>query len=156
MGPDLLAYVEAQLLADLHHYGVAVAGLTFDWSNPCQEGHQTSYLDGRLEEMSDVAVLDDRGEPIAEGWIDFIHPSGDLPPVVFWLFLQLRVDGLWERVKRDPTIPLHMWERLPDRTKDRCAADPASDLIWPSDPLIHAWRQSRRNTQHFGPELGRG
>src|SRR5205807_6670155 len=46
MGPQLRAYVEHQLLTDLQFYGVLTVGLSFDWSNPCQEGHVTRYLDG--------------------------------------------------------------------------------------------------------------
>jgi hypothetical protein len=83
MGPQLRAYVEHQLLTDLQFYGVPTVGLSFDWSNPCQEGHVTRYLDGMLEEMSDVGVNRSDGTPVAEGWLDFIHGGGDAPLFVF-------------------------------------------------------------------------
>ncbi len=72
MGPELLAHVERELLLDLRHYGVSTEGFSFDWSNPCQEGHRTEFLDGHLEEMSDVRVIDRIGRPQAQGWIDFV------------------------------------------------------------------------------------
>jgi len=83
MGPQLRAYVEHQLLTDLQFYGVPTVGLSFDWSNPCQEGHVTRYLDGMLEEMSDVGVNRSDGTPVAEGWLDFIHGGGDAPLFFF-------------------------------------------------------------------------
>jgi len=89
MGPQLRAYVEHQLLTDLQFYGVPTVGLSFDWSNPCQEGHVTRYLDGMLEEMSDVGVNRSDGTPVAEGWLDFIHGGGDAP-----LFVCLFFSGL--------------------------------------------------------------
>ncbi len=105
MGPQLRAYVEHQLLTDLQFYGVPTVGLSFDWSNPCQEGHVTRYLDGMLEEMSDVGVNRSDGTPVAEGWLDFIHGGGDAPLFVFWLFLRLREGDAWRKVKGQATIP---------------------------------------------------
>jgi len=93
MGPQLRAYVEHQLLTDLQFYGVPTVGLSFDWSNPCQEGHVTRYLDGMLEEMSDVGVNRSDGTPVAEGWLDFIHWWRRRPTLCFWLFLRLDTAG---------------------------------------------------------------
>jgi hypothetical protein len=138
MGPRLQGYVEQQLLRDLAHYGLAPAELSFDWSNPCQEGHQTTYLDGLLEEMSDVVVLGPDGTAVAEGWVDFIHAGGDAPLCVFWLFLSLREGDAWRKAKDRPTIPLHVWEQLPDQSKVLCAAD----ARWSKDPLVVAWRRA--------------
>ena len=69
MGPQLRAYVEHQLLTDLQFYGVPTVGLSFDWSNPCQEGHVKRYLDGMLEEMSASASTGptERQSP-RDGW----------------------------------------------------------------------------------------
>src|SRR5439155_24560626 len=141
MGPQLRSCVEQQLLNDLEQYGVATAGLSIDWSNPCQEGHQTKYLDGFLEAMSDVRVNGSDGIPVAEGWLDFIHGSGDAPLFVFWLFLALREGHTWRKVKDQPTIPTHVWERLPDRSKDLCMPEHAYDATWHGDPLVVAWRR---------------
>jgi hypothetical protein len=145
MGPQLRAYVEQQLLIDLAHYGVSPTGLSFDWSNPCQEGHVTQYLDGILEEMSDVTVNRSDGTPTAEGWLDFIQGGADAPLFVFWLFLSLHEGDTWRKVKGESTIPHHIWERLPDYSKDRCA----DDARWSRDPLVVAWRGIRRGSlQH--------
>ena len=73
MGPARGAEVERAVLADLAHYGVPVGGLSVDCSDPCQEGHATECLDGFLEEMPGVGVVDAVGAPVAEGWVDFVH-----------------------------------------------------------------------------------
>lgn len=75
MSDALRRHVERELLNDLAHYRPAAPGetLLFDWSNPCQEGHCVRALDGLLESMSDVAVRDQNGNVIAEGWIDFVN-----------------------------------------------------------------------------------
>lgn len=141
MGPRLRAEVEGQLRADLEHHGVAAAGLTFDWSNPCQEGHVTEHLDGRLESMSDVGVCDAAGAPVASGWIDFVHGTADAPLFVFWLLLRVRDGGRWRDVRTQPVIPAHVWEWLPDRSKDLCAVEGRYDARWSRDPLVVAWRR---------------
>ncbi|MBV9358776.1 MAG: hypothetical protein JO023_24990 [Chloroflexi bacterium] len=139
MGPCLRVMVEQQLLEDLRHYGVASDGLALDWSHPCQEGHWTEYLDGSLEEMSDVAVRDRSGEAVAKGWIDFVHPAADGRLVVFWLFLRLRRGQCWHAAKNSPTIPAHVWQQLSERSK----ADVATDARWHADPLVLAWQSAR-------------
>jgi hypothetical protein len=120
MGPELLDHVERQLLDDLNHYGIATDGLRIDWLDPVQEGHRTDYLNGTLESMSDVIVRDGRGEPVLEGWIDFVHGAPDGPLFVFWLFLRRR-DA--EALKDDPNLPGHVWSRLPERSREVCATE---------------------------------
>ncbi len=95
----MLLDTQYQLLQDVRHYGLASDGLVLDSSHPCQEGHWTEYLDGWLEEMSDVVVRDGHGEALAEGWLDFIHTAADNRLVVFWVFLNLRWSGCWQTVK---------------------------------------------------------
>ncbi len=144
MGPELLAHVERELLLDLRHYGVSTEGFSFDWSNPCQEGHRTEFLDGHLEEMSDVRVIDRIGRPQAQGWIDFVHGAPDAPLVVFWLYLRVWAGDSWRRLRDEPTLPVHVWRSLPDRSKELCATQGKYDARWSKDPLVTAWRTQRR------------
>jgi hypothetical protein len=137
-GPRLLAEIERQLLGDLAFYGVANDDLRFDWSEACGEGHCTSYLDGTFEELSGVALTNSSGEVVAEGWVDFIHGGGDNPLFVFWLFLSL-ADG--RKLKTTPTIPEHVWERLPQAAKDLCAVEGSYDSRWSKDPFVVQWRR---------------
>jgi hypothetical protein len=128
---------------DLAHYGVAEEGLKIDWSNPCQEGHCTEALDGNLEDLSDLTVVNRRGETIAEGWMDFVHGGGENPLFVFWLFLSILRDGKWVEVKETPTIPDHVWQTLPESTKDLCMVEDGYDARWCKDPLVIEWRKSK-------------
>jgi hypothetical protein len=99
MGPILLAEVERQLLVDLAHYGVSQPNLKIDWSDACGEGHCTRYLDGNLEELSGLGVVAASDGTIAEGWLDFVRGGDDFPLFVFWLFLSIRANGKWKKVK---------------------------------------------------------
>jgi hypothetical protein len=144
MGPRLRALVEEQLLVDLQHYGVTSGRLKVDWSDPCQEGHVTECLDGRLEEMSGIRILDPGGSPVAEGWVDFIHGGGEAPLYAFWLFLRIRVDNGWRKVKKHPVIPVHVWEELPELSKELCAKEDGYDARWHRDPLVVDWKRRRR------------
>jgi hypothetical protein len=143
MSPQLRAHVEKQLLLDLAHYGLTGRGLRIDWSDPTQEGHQTRYLDGVLEEMSDVMVRGSDGVEVARGWVDFVHGADDAPLFVFWLYLDALKNGSWERVKDAPVIPAHIWEQLPERSKDLCLTERAHDSRWSKDPLVANWREQR-------------
>lgn len=145
MGPQLLEYVERQLLGDLRHYGVSTDGLAFDWSYPCQEGHRTKYLDGHLEEMSNVSVLDPSGRAQARGWIDFVHGARDAPLFVFWLVLDLRDRDGWRAVKSEPGLPTHVWAQLPERSKQLCMTEETYDARWARDPLVLARRSAQRS-----------
>jgi hypothetical protein len=67
MGPRLRAEVERQLLQDFRRYSDESGDdLAIDWSDVCPEGHVTEYLDGWLENWSDVGVVNSRRERIAQ------------------------------------------------------------------------------------------
>lgn len=140
MGPRLLEYVEKQLLDDLRHYGVSTDDVRLDWSDVVQEGHVTQYLDGMLEEMSDVAVVGLDGEQRARGWIDFVHGAPDAPLVVFWLYLDRRDGDAWTSLKDRPNLPVHVWSELSERSKLLCTTEGKYDARWSYDPLVIAWR----------------
>ena len=142
MGPLLQKEVESQLLKDLSVYGIKPDGLTIDWSNACQEGHCTSAIDGNLEELSHVAVIDSNGAPLAEGWMDFVHGGGNQPLFVFWLFLSIVRDGKWMKVKDKPNILHHTWSQLPDATKRLCATTTGYDARWVGDPSVLKWKRT--------------
>jgi hypothetical protein len=145
MGPLLLAEVERQLLADLEHYGVSRPGLKIDWSDACGEGHCTRYLDGNPEELSSIAVVGSNEAAVAEGWFDFVHGGDDYPLYVFWLFLSIHVNDEWKKVKGEPVIPEHVWDRLPDQSKEACCKEGAYDARWSRDPKVIAWRRRLTN-----------
>ena len=109
MGAVLRLEVERQLLADLANYQAEeTEALSIDWSNPCEEGHCTRFLDGILESMSDVVVIDSHGRMIAEGWFDFVHGGNELPLHIFWIYLNLIENGESKEVELDSDIPLHV------------------------------------------------
>lgn len=127
MGPVLRAEVERQLFEDLAFYGFRQPGLQIDWSDACQDGHCTNYLDGNLEELSDLIIRDAAGVVVADGWMDFVHGGGSNPLIVFWLFLTIHEGETRREVKTEPVIPDHIWQRLPDGTKTLCAVEGAYD-----------------------------
>jgi hypothetical protein len=144
MGPLLQIEVETQLLKDLSAYGINSKGLSIDWSDACQEGHCTSAIDGNLEELSGVAVIDSNGVPDAEGWIDFVHGGGNQPLFVFWLFLSIVRDDKWIKIKDKPNIPHHLWPAIPDSTKHACTTATTYDARWSNDPLVVEWKRAQR------------
>ncbi|HBL15298.1 MAG TPA: hypothetical protein DD417_00660 [Elusimicrobia bacterium] len=143
MGPRLQKEAETQLLADLAAYGVDAAGLSIDWSEACREGHCTKALDGELEDLSEVSVIDSEGDPVAEGWMDFVHGGGDNPLFVFWSSLSLFKNNEWVRVKDEPHIPSHVWGRLPDATRRLCTEEGEYDARWAEDPTVLAWKRGQ-------------
>ena len=146
MGPQLRTEVEEQLLTDLRSYDLDSSSLRIDWSNACGEGHCTQAIDGNLESLSDVSVIDDEGQVVAEGWMDFVHGGGDNPLFVFWFFLRIRKGKRWLKVKSQPNIPLHVWERLPDSTRSLCTKEDDYDARWCNDSLVLRWRD-----EYLGP-----
>jgi hypothetical protein len=140
MGPLLQKEVESQLLNDLLHYGIDPTGLSIDWSHAIQEGHCTRAIDGNLEELSSVAAIDSNGTVVADGWMDFIHGGGDNPLFIFWLFLYDLRNGERKKVKERPTIPMHIWSRLPEATKNLLATSEKHDRKWKRDPLVKSWK----------------
>ncbi len=140
MGPLLQKEVESQLLKDLLNYDIDSNGLSIDWSDACQEGHCTQAIDGNLEDLSSVAVIDSKGTVILEGWMDFIHGGGDNPLFVFWLFLDDLRNDKHKKLKAHSDIPLHIWAQLPESTKRLLAASEKYDPRWKHDPLVKSWR----------------
>lgn len=139
MGPLLQKEVETQLLNDLAPYGIDLVGLSIDWSGACQEGHCTQAIDGNLEDLSSVAVVNSNGTIVAEGWMEFIHGGGDNPLFVFWIFLDDFRSGERQQVKKEPHIPGHIWARIPESTKYLCARSSEYDANWKDDPLVISW-----------------
>ena len=140
MGPQLQKEVETKLLNDLLPYDIDPNGLSINWSDACGEGYCTQAIDGNLEELSSVAVVDSNGTVVAEGWMDFIHGGGDNPLFVFWLFLYDLRNGERRKVKMDPDIPAHIWSGLPESTKHLLAMSENYDAKWKRDPLVKLWR----------------
>ena len=145
MGEALRAAVERQLIADFLHHCSTPDGdkLRLDWSDVCQEGHVTECFGGRLEDLSNVGICDEAGILIGAGWIDFIHGGGDHPLFVFWSQLSVRDGEGWREVKKGFAIPEHVWDRLPESSKDACAVETQYDSRWSTDPLVIAWRRAR-------------
>jgi hypothetical protein len=142
MGPRLRAEVESQLLQDFERYAPQQSDdLAIDWSDSCGEGHATAYLDGWLENWSSVWVVNAQGKRIAEGWIDFIHGGGDHPLFVFWSYLHLGENT--EDVVCTQGIPQHIWENLPESSKDLCVKSETYDAAWGNDPLVLQWKNQR-------------
>jgi hypothetical protein len=115
MGPRLRALVETHLINDILHYGVQKQNLKFDWSESCIEGHDTTYLDGQLENFSGISVFDDNDEPIADGWMEFIHRGQFF--IAYWDFLTI-----WDKdkiifEKKGPNVPKHILMQIPDDLK---------------------------------------
>ena len=150
MGPRLRAEVERQLLLDFQHYAHEQSDhLAIDWSDTCSEGHATAYLDGWVENWSDVWVVNAQGKRIAWGWIEFIHGGGDHPLFVFWHYLHFGENT--EDVVQVRGIPQHIWDRLPESTKDLCLQSETYDAKWGNDPLVLQWRHQRSQRQMEEP-----
>jgi prepilin-type processing-associated H-X9-DG protein len=115
MGPLLRHTVEQQLRADLCHYGVPHTGLQFDWSASCLEGKDAAWLDGHVENFSSIALLDQKGQTIAEGWMEFILVDGQL--IVYWDNLT-SWDTLGKHLhKAQFGIPQHIWNMIPENVQ---------------------------------------
>ncbi|RZK27784.1 MAG: hypothetical protein EOO61_22960 [Hymenobacter sp.] len=111
MGPQLRELVEHQLLKDLLHYGIAREGLRFDWSSSCIEGHSANYLDGSLENFSNIALCNEQNAIVAEGWMEFILASEFF--LVYWDNLNIWRNGEQIASKKHFGIPPHIWEKIP-------------------------------------------
>lgn len=114
MGPQLRALVEKQLLADLKVYSVDSGDLKFDWSDSCIEGHDTSFLDGQVENFSGIAIYESN-QLIAEGWMDFVHEGPFF--LAYWDYVTIWKNGKKVFDKRKLGIPSHVWEQIPDDIK---------------------------------------
>jgi hypothetical protein len=115
MGPRLRTLVETHLTNDLRHYGVEKQNLKFGWSKSCIEGHETAYLDGQLENYSGISVFDNNDNPIADGWMEFIHRGQFF--LAYWEFVTTldKEKKIFE--KKEPGIPEHILKLIPDDIK---------------------------------------
>ena len=71
--------------------------------------------------------------------MDFVHGGGANPLFVFWLFLSILREGKWVKIKRDPTIPEHVWAALPGESRTLCASVSEYDARWSKDPKVQRW-----------------
>lgn len=115
MGPQLRTLVEKQLIADLASYGIASLNLKFDWSDSCIEGHDSSYLDGDLENYSGILVFDEHDDLVADGWMEFIHEGAFF--LVYWEYVTIWQNSKEIFDKAEAGIPDHVWIELPDSIK---------------------------------------
>lgn len=106
LGPRLRLEVERQLFDDLRFYGIPTDGLSIDWSETCPEGRRVHFLDGELENWSDVGVTDAGGALVAGGWIDFVEHGQNL--IVYWDSLSRWVDGRRTDLKKEFGLPAHV------------------------------------------------
>lgn len=112
MGPLLRHAVEQQLREDLVHYEVQHADLHFDWSASCLEGSDAAWLDGHIENFSGITLLNQQGQTVVEGWMEFILADGRL--LVHWDDL-----ASWNAFEKHVHkshfgIPPHIWNNLPE------------------------------------------
>ncbi|HSI91502.1 MAG TPA: hypothetical protein VK927_10330 [Adhaeribacter sp.] len=117
MGPELQQLVEKQLLAELPHYKIEKQNLSFDWSGSTGEGRSAEYLDGTVENLSGVLVLDEAGNVVADGWMEFIlEPDFFL---AYWDHITTREGKKKLAEKQMPGIPKHVWKQLPEDLKHK-------------------------------------
>ncbi len=119
MGPELRAFVECGLLADLNRYlpldrRIQPSDVNFDWSESCVEGHRLHWLDGEIENFSGVAVVDLGQNLVAEGWMEFIETETGLE--VFWWYLR-GGDNYPVRPKASNEVPKYIWDKLGDEVR---------------------------------------
>ena len=117
MGPKLRMLVEQQLSDDLKAYGIIENQFKFDWSESCIEGHETAYLDGRVENFSGVNIFNEKDEHVAEGWMEFIHEPGYDFFVAYWEFLDVFELGREICIKDNAGIPLHVYNKIPENVR---------------------------------------
>lgn len=123
MGPKLRQFVESKLLLDLNRYmasGSAISSneVHFDWSESCVEGHRSFWLDGEIENFSNVALFDTNKKMIAEGWMEFIETEVGIE--VFWWFLRSGSDySIQSKISNH--VPRHIWDKLSDNLRKKWA-----------------------------------
>lgn len=120
MGPKLRNFVEHQLVLDLNKYVLSEKSfnrkdVTFDWSESCLEGHRTSYLDGEVENFSNIEVSDLSDNLIAHGWMEFIETKNELK--VFWWYLSSG-EKYEIQEKHNNEVPVHVWNSLDSDTQN--------------------------------------
>lgn len=118
MGPKLRLLVEEQLIDELKMYGILENQFKFDWSESCIEGHETDYLDGRVENFSGINVFNEKDEHVAEGWMEFIHEPAYDYFIAYWEFLDYLDSGRERSIKDESGIPLHIYNKIPEEVSD--------------------------------------
>lgn len=117
MGPELRIFVEQQLCNDLKVYGIIGNEFKFDWSESCIEGHDTAFLDGRVENFSGINVFNEEEEHIAEGWMEFIHEPTCNFFIAYWEFLRFFDSGKEVEIKGEVGIPIHIFKKIPENVR---------------------------------------
>jgi hypothetical protein len=117
MGPQLREKVEELLSKDLMQYGLNEDRFKFDWSESVIEGKRTTYLDGAVENFSEIYVFNGNDEIAAEGWMEFIHNKNENFFIVFWEYLSIFINGKEVEVKKDSGVPTHILNMLPFSTR---------------------------------------
>ncbi|RKP55579.1 hypothetical protein D7Z26_10375 [Cohnella endophytica] len=97
MGNELRKFVEDQLVKDLFYYYKFTGELRFDWSDSCVEGEDLNYLDGSLDRYSGIMIFNANDEPVADGLMDFEYLMKSDQLIIFWVYLDIIVDG--KRIK---------------------------------------------------------
>lgn len=117
MGSKLRTIIENQLLEDLRSYKIDKENLKFDWSNSASEGHKAEYLDGTVENFSGILVLDENGNIVADGWMEFILEPGFF--LVYWDHITTREGKKKLGEKQMPGIPKQVWKKIPEELKSK-------------------------------------
>lgn len=123
MGPKLRMLVEQQLIDDLKVYGIRGNKFKFDWSESCIEGHDTTYLDGEVENFSGINIFNEKDEVIAEGRMEFIHEPTYNFFIAYWEFLvffELRKERLKIELE-SPTI--YIFNKIPPKAHFKYKAE---------------------------------
>lgn len=118
MGPKLRELVESQLIEDLKFYGIHRKDLKFDWAKSCIEGHDTTYLDGSLENYSGIGVFDSNDNMVADGWMEFVHEEDFF--LCYWDHVLTWNNNLMVGKKELFGLPEHIWLQIPDAIKPVC------------------------------------
>ena len=61
---------------------------------------------------------------------------------VFWQFLHFG-ENTEDVVRAHGGIPQHIWQSLPESSKDLCLKSETYDAAWANDPLVLQWRDQR-------------
>ena len=117
---ELKLLIEKQLLADLAFYKYNVSGIKFDWSECIAEGHCAEYLNPAIEDFSDIYIYDNNENLVAKGWMDFIAKHDDEFFIAYWKFIKIFDESRKIKNKSEATIPIHIWELLPEHIKEYC------------------------------------
>lgn len=118
MGPRLKSFVEKELSEDLKQYNCHLNEYRFDWSESGMEDNIHTYLDGQIINFTGIRLFNEKDEPAARGWMEFILCE-DETLIIYWDFLDLCHNGHWESVKKKPGIPPHIFTQLSPMDKEQ-------------------------------------